>query len=977
MASSLNSPNSPSNSSFAIRETPTTIQPKRNNNMSSKLDQYSTATSPPNHSFAIRSSSSETTPQTQSFVRSISTKEASFGGFHFSPPRYSTPTLNASATTSPRSSPLRTFAPAAAASNHTISLDFSSYNYKCLSSVLKKDGQILSIAISNGIIYTGSDTNLIRIWKLPEFSECGVLKTKASTVVSLAVSHDRLFAAYGDTKIRIWRRTWDGTLKHVKLATIPRAGGYVRSYIAGKDKMMRHMGPITSLAVNISDNILYSASVDKTVKVWRISDLKCIENIPAHSEPINSIVVGDDGILFTASDDATIRVWRRNFYRGEWPHSLMVTLPAKCSPVKTLTLTADGGVLYGGCTDGYVHYWRKGWMSGQLRYGGALQGHTHAVMCLATVSNYVISGSADSSSRVWTREQDGQHVCLAVLVGHRGPIRCVTAFLGHSGDEVEDGCTICTGSLDGVLKMCGLNAAFLSGIWSGRKNKAYDFELLKIKHARADRLLKFTNTYVKWKPVDHFQGDYSYHDLSFDLKIAALKDKFSAMDKKKRKTGAPVWRPICTQASSLEEPLTKDTVFESDNGSQMQEEIEVTHATLSPKASLDNIKDETFKEEPALSAEKHSLSVEVGASLIRFIRGKDGSTKEKIEKEMGVQIILPSSKQEDSILIEGTSADSVTIASKEIQRIVDEAVNSPILDFSHFVSLPLAIHPELVEKLVNFQNSILGISDAFVDGSRDSNSDGDASEDDAEDQQLSKGPAVAVEFKVADDKESVKVDVRGIPLVSYAPKEAKEAKPSKLSDLGIEKSIFIKPKTFHLTVLMLKLWNKERVNLAADILKSISSQVMDALDNRPLFIRLKGLDCMRGSLAKARVVYAPVEEIGGENRLLRACKVINDAFTEAGLVLERDARQEVKGPIADVIYTLDSLTFGLQRFRRKNQGKMSRPFDARGIFKQYGSEEWGEYLIREAHLSQRFRFDENGYYHCCASIPFPESMQVD
>lgn len=30
---------------------------------------------------------------------------------------------------------------------------------------------------------------------------------------------------------------------------------------------------------------------------------------------------------------------------------------------------------------------------------------------------------------------------------------------------------------------------------------------------------------------------------------------------------------------------------------------------------------------------------------------------------------------------------------------------------------------------------------------------------------------------------------------------------------------------------------------------------------------------MRGSPAKARVVYAPVEEIGGEGRLLRACRI--------------------------------------------------------------------------------------------------------
>lgn len=49
-------------------------------------------------------------------------------------------------------------------------------------------------------------------------------------------------------------------------------------------------------------------------------------------------------------------------------------------------------------------------------------------------------------------------------------------------------------------------------------------------------------------------------------------------------------------------------------------------------------------------------------------------------------------------------------------------------------------------------------------------------------------------------------------------------------------------------------------------------------------------------------------------------------------------------------------------------------FDARDIFLIYGSEEWGEYPIREAHLSSRFVYDDNRYYHCCASIPFPESI---
>ncbi|XP_051148200.1 uncharacterized protein LOC127263210 isoform X2 [Andrographis paniculata] len=215
-------------------------------------------------------------------------------------------------------------------------------------------------------------------------------------------------------------------------------------------------------------------------------------------------------------------------------------------------------------------------------------------------------------------------------------------------------------------------------------------------------------------------------------------------------------------------------------------------------------------------------------------------------------------------------------------------------DFSHFVSLPLAFHSGLLDKLVSFQNEILGIEGL------DENS-------------------------------------------------------------GVEKSVFINPKTLHLTVLMLKLWDKERVKTAAEVLQNVSSKVIEALENRPVSIKLKGLECMKGSVTKARVVYAPVEEVGGKGRLLRACDVIIKAFVEAGLVEESDAQQKLKL----------HATLMNGRFRKRARGKRwVDSFDARGIFERHGSYEWGEYVIREAHLSQRFVYDENGYYHRCSMIPF-------
>ncbi|KAF3643996.1 putative activating signal cointegrator 1 complex subunit 1-like isoform X2 [Capsicum annuum] len=221
-------------------------------------------------------------------------------------------------------------------------------------------------------------------------------------------------------------------------------------------------------------------------------------------------------------------------------------------------------------------------------------------------------------------------------------------------------------------------------------------------------------------------------------------------------------------------------------------------------------------------------------------------------------------------------------------------------------------------------------------------------------------------------------------------------------NLGIEKSMFINPKTFHLTVLMLKLSNNDQIKAAAKVLQSVSPKVTEDLEGRPVCIRLTGLACMRGSPEKAYVVHAPLKVTGGEAQLEHACpfleRIIN-AFTEAGLVLEEDVNKKlkidtrmlllliletvlVKIAKSVFLFLLTSILIQLHatimnaRYRKsKKSSEKTDPFDARAIFAQHGSEEWGECLIREVHLSKRFVYDINGYFHCCASIPFPEEKQ--
>ncbi|XP_042427256.1 uncharacterized protein LOC122014852 isoform X3 [Zingiber officinale] len=471
--------------------------------------------------------------------------------------------------------------------------------------------------------------------------------------------------------------------------------------------------------------------------------------------------------------------------------------------------------------------------------------------------------------------------------------------------------------------------------------------------SRIDRLLKVV------RPLNGLANPSSQNQvwargqiLSCKWKISNSMNEVAKMDRhKKRKEIMHVWRPISTQSTSHEVDYDKgsDLQCQQPEGQKnkptgvsdeqvftQDESTSDTSMTLTTSSNIVDHDNHLEKLTTSSSIVDHASHLETIAGT--FSKSHD-STTASISGENPEQITV----EKGADLGSQDKSSSVSI----------EAVKSPRLDYSHFISLPLALHPELVEKLIRFQKSILGDAAAGPEDDLEHESNEDAT--DEEDNQ-SINQKVSVQLEVGDENKHVKVKMDPIGCKSTS-------KASILSDMGIEKSIFIKPKTFHLTVLMLKLWNKERIAMAAEVLQKISSKVLDALENQPVSVRLRGLACMKGSPAKARVVHAPVKEIGEEGRLLRACQVIIDAYVEAGLVLEKDAQQSLK---------LHATVMNARHRKRTSRRKIQDYFDARHIFRVYGSEDWGEYHIPQVHLSQRFKHDEGGYYHCCTSIPLPE-----
>ncbi|KAK3022991.1 hypothetical protein RJ639_044985 [Escallonia herrerae] len=325
-----------------------------------------------------------------------------------------------------------------------------------IGSLVREEGHVYSLAASGDFLYTGSDSKNVRVWKnLQEFSG---FKSNSGLVKAIVVSGGKIFTGHQDGKIRVWKLPASTRKVYKRIGNLPTTKDYLKSSINPKSYVevrrkrnvpwIKHFDAVSAMSLDEDQGLLYSGSWDKTLKVWRLSDSKCLESVKAHDDAVNSVVAGSDGLVFTGSADGTVKVWRRDMVGNGTTHVLVQTLLKQENAVTALAASAKSGVVYGGTSDGLVNFWEREKHS--LSHGGVLRGHKLAVLCLAAAGNLVMSGSADKSICVWRREQGADHVCVSVLTGHTGPVKCLAVDQDRDGDgnESDERWTVYSGSLD-------------------------------------------------------------------------------------------------------------------------------------------------------------------------------------------------------------------------------------------------------------------------------------------------------------------------------------------------------------------------------------------------------------------------------------------------------------------------------------------------------------------------------------------------
>ncbi|KAI5665865.1 hypothetical protein M9H77_15718 [Catharanthus roseus] len=334
-----------------------------------------------------------------------------------------------------------------------------------MGSLVREEGHIYSLAASGELLYTGSDSKNIRVWKNQK--EFAGFKSNSGLVKAIIISGEKIFTGHQDGKIRVWKVSAKNPSVHKRIGTLPTFKAYIKTsmkpsnYIEARKNRnvvwIKHFDAISSLSLSEDKNFLYSASWDRTIKVWRVSDSKCLESINAHDDAVNSVVSGFDGLVFSGSADGSVKAWRRELQGKGTKHFFSQTLLKQECAVTALAIDPTASVLYCGSSDGLVNFWER---EKHLSHGGVLRGHKLAVLCLATAKNLVFSGSADTNICIWKKDED-THVCLSVLSGHSGPVKClaVEEDRGASRSKGEDQQWIVySGSLDKSVKIWKVSA---------------------------------------------------------------------------------------------------------------------------------------------------------------------------------------------------------------------------------------------------------------------------------------------------------------------------------------------------------------------------------------------------------------------------------------------------------------------------------------------------------------------------------------